>query len=267
MAETKVNKIKEIIFFIAFLLSCFTMNSDNLAGYWYRQSTLFIFTRFFLIIFFLSIITLINKSNTAFISKAANTILLLITPLIIFDYYVTHISGSQFLYRVWWIAYTMVASATVFIVITLIKPKNYKNYYYSFFRSFTPIYLFTLYICFIRTPNTSLTTNFKLFNGTFLMLKAIIDNPHINFEAYLIFIGNIIIFLPLPLIISAIFKKSKSYQLLIIGFIMPFIVEGYQYIFKCGDVDIDDVILNWLGFFIGLIIHQAIKKRLLTESE
>ncbi|MBR7061108.1 MAG: VanZ family protein, partial [Eubacterium sp.] len=158
-------------------------------------------------------------------------------------------------------------AATVFLAATIMKPKEYKEFFYDFWLGFTPIYLFAIYISFIRTPFTKLSVNMKLGQGTFLMLKAIIKNPRIDFEPYLIFFGNLIIFLPLPFILSAVLKKIKPYQLALTGFAAPFLVEGYQFFLKCGDVDIDDIVLNWLGYFIGLGLYLIIKKRLLTKSE
>jgi glycopeptide antibiotics resistance protein len=261
--KTKANKI---MFALVFVLSCLTMNNIELKGYNSDRGTAFMFFKFAMVIIFNLWVCLKNLKNTEFVSKTVKLTLLIITPILIFDYYVTNISGSIFLYKVWWIAYVMVASATVFFTLTVFKCENHKKFYYDFWLSFTPLYLFTLYIGFLRKPFTGLTTNFKLGNGTFLMLKAIINRPSIDFEAYLLFFGNIIIFLPLPFIFSALIKRIKPYQIALIGFAAPFIVEGYQYIFKCGDVDIDDVILNWAGFFIGMLIQQIIKKRLLENE-
>ncbi len=267
MTEEKKNKIKQLLFIVVFTLSCLTMNSSEFNGYNGSHGTAFLFFKFAIIILLVIWATLENIKNVLFISKTVNITLLVITPIVVFDYYVTQISGNQFLYRVWWIAFIITASATVFLTLTVAKADNYSRFYYSFWKCATPIYIFTLIICFLRIPNNGLTTNFKLGNGTFIILKRIIENPNINFEPYLIFFGNIIIFVPLPFIISAFFRKLKPYHLAIIGIAVPFIAEGYQYIFKCGDVDIDDIILNWFGFFIGLTIQQIIKKRLLTESE
>lgn len=241
------------------------MNSDNMFGYIKDRRISIIFLRFFLIVFFLFFLTLINRTNIDYISGFVPITTFCITVLVIFDYYVTHFSGSQFLFRIWWIAYILAANMTVFGVLTLFKTKNYTKFYYNFWYGITPLYVFTLIICFLRTPFTNLSMNFKLFNGTFLMLKAII-NHYNGFEPYVIFIGNVVVFFPLPFILSALFKRLKPYQFALIGFLVPFIVEGYQYLFKCGDVDIDDVILNWLGFFIGFAIQQIIKKRLLEKE-
>ena len=265
--ETEKAKASKIMFALVFILSCLTMNSSEFNGYNGSHGTAFMFFKFAMIIVFVIWASLENLKNTEFISKTVNITLLVITPILIFDYYVTQISGNQFLYRVWWIAYIITASAAVFLTLTAFKAEEYNKFYYSFWKCFTPLYTFTLYIGFLRTPNTGFSYNLKPGNGTFLMLKAILKKPNIDFEPYLLFFGNIIIFLPLPFIISAFFKKIKPYQLALIGFAAPFIVEGYQFFLKCGDVDVDDVILNWLGYFIGMGIYLIIKKRLLTESE
>ena len=265
---SKIDKTKasKILLALVFVLSCLTMNSSEFKGYNGSHGTAFLFLKFAVVIIFVLWATLENLRNIDYISKTVNTTLLVIIPILIIDYYVTQFSGNQFLYRVWWIAFIMVASATVFLTLTICKAENYNRFYYGFWKSFTPLYIFTLIIGFLRVPNTSLTTNYKLGHGTFLMLKAILKNPSIDFEPYLLFFGNIIIFLPLPLILSAFFRKIKPYQLVLIGLAVPFIVEGYQYIFKCGDVDIDDIVLNWFGYFIGMILYLIIKKRLLEKE-
>ena len=266
---SKIDKTKasKILFALVFVLSCLTMNSSEFKGYNGSHGTAFMFLKFAMIILFVLWASLENLKNVEFVTKTVSLTLLIITPFLIFDYYVTQFSGNLFLFRVWWIAYITVASFTVFMTLTVCKAENYNQFYYSFWKSFTPIYLFTLYIGFIRTPNTGFSYNYRPGHGTFLMLKAILKNPNIDFEPYLLFFGNVIIFLPLPFLLSAFFKKIMPYQLALIGFAAPFIVEGYQLILKCGDVDIDDIILNWIGYFIGMGIYLIIKKRLLTNSE
>ena len=262
--KTKINKIK---FAFAFVLSCLTMNSDNVTGYSRSAGTAFVFFKLAMIILFMSLVTFINRNNALFISKVVKVTLLTITPFVIFDNFVTNISGSQKLFRYWWMGYILASAVSVFLTLTIEKAKDYSTFYYTLWKSITPLYVFMMYICFWRAHNTNFSTNFKLGNGTFLMLKAIIRNPHIDWEPYLLFIGNVIVFFPLAFILLAFIKRIKPYQLALIGLAAPFLAEGYQYIFKCGDVDIDDIILNWFGFFVGFIIQQIIQKRLLTKSE
>ena len=267
MKEDNLNKLKKIAFAIAFILSCFNMNSNHLSGYLGGHGTKFLIFKFSAVIIFMIILTCINKSNIAFISKLVKITLWTMTPVVIFDYFVTKFSGSQFLIKVWWLAFIVVACATVFLTITFLKPKDYNAFYYDFWKGLTPIYIFTLILCFIRIPGSGVSANLKLGNGTFLLLKTLIEHPDVDTEIHIIFFGNILVFLPLSFVISSFIKKIKPYQLSIIGLIAPFIAEGYQYFLKCGDVDIDDIVLNWLGYFIGMGIYYIIKKRLLTKSE
>lgn len=255
----------KVIFAVTFLLSCMTMNSDNLPGYMGNNGTPFIFFRLALILFFVFIAALINRKNDKFISIFAPASACIITVLLIFDYYVTNISGSQFFLRIWWIVSVFAAQLSLFSAVTISKPENYGRFYRNFWYGFSPLYIFTLVICFLRNPfNGVRTVNTVPFNGTFLMLKALINNPSVSFEAPMIFFGNLLIFLPLPFILFSFFKKSKAVNIAAIGFLVPIFIEGYQYIFSCGDVDVDDLILNWFGFFTGFIIQRIINKKQLT---
>ena len=260
IARMNKNVLKKLIFVVLYLFSMFSMHSDRLGLYWGNNGTPFMFFRFFLIIIMMALATLINSDNLEFISRFVPRSTLLVTALIIFDYYVTNFSGGQFLYRVWWIAYAMVTLMTVFITVTLNADGDYGKFYKSFWRCFTPLYFFVFCICFIRMPGEAYTMNMQIGQGTFLMLKAFVQNLHISFEAPLMVFGNLVIFTPLPFILSAWAKKLKPPWILLIGFLTPFAVEGYQFIFKCGNVDIDDIILNFSGFLIAFIIYIINKK-------
>ena len=259
-------KANRFLFALAFVFSCLTMNSNYLPGYYAQKSTFLVILRFVLIFVFMFAITLLNRKDSIFISKFVPITTLIITALLIFDRRVTQISGNQFLYGALWIAYIATANITVLLALAVSKASDYEKILRNTWMGLTLLYFYTLKICFLRKPGTSLSINLKLFNGTFPLLKHIINHPGTDFEYYMIFFGNIVIFFPLAFIVYAIFNNIKSYQLMLIGLAAPFLVEGYQYIFKCGNVDIDDVILNWTGFFIGFIILQIIKKRLLENE-
>ncbi|MBE6720359.1 MAG: VanZ family protein [Ruminococcaceae bacterium] len=253
--------IKNQIFVLFYVFSLFSMHSDNLGSYWGLNGTPFIFFRFILIIALMLIAVIINKSDTAFIEKIVPPSALIITVFVVYDYFVSHISGSHFLYRVWWIAYIIVTLMVVFFTDTLFSKEDYPDFYRRFWRSFTPLYLFVFAICFLRMPGEEYSLNTELGNGTFLMLKALIHNSRVSFEAPLMFFGNIIIFTPLPFILSAISNKFTPSLIMIIGFLTPFAVESYQLVFKCGQVDIDDIVLNFGGFIIAFVFYLIIYKQ------
>lgn len=261
-----LNNISIFFFAIIFCLSCFTMNSDKLFGYFKYQSTVFIIIKLALVFLLVFAAGLINRKNIVFITKFEPKAVTAITVLLIFDYYVTQLSGSLFLFRALWIAAIFIAQGALFLSMTISqKDKNeYNHFYRHFWYGFTPLYLFTLIICFLRNPfHGSRTTNIIPFQGTFPMLRAFINDIHVSFEAPLIFFGNLLIFVPLPFILFSFLKKAKPVHVALIGLVTPIIVEGYQYIFSCGDVDVDDLLLNWIGFFAGFALQRIIYKKLL----
>ena len=118
-------------------------------------------------------------------------------------------------------------------------------------------------VVFLRPISNNLTTNLVPGQGTLAYVNYLIKYPY-DSEILFLVVGNIIFFLPISFLLQTYCPKIKAYQQIIIGLSLPFIVEGYQFIFKCGDVDIDDIIMNFSGFLIGyllLIIQNKIKKQ------
>ncbi len=84
--------------------------------------------------------------------------------------------------------------------------------------------------------------------GSTLSLRVIIVN----------LLGNIIIFIPLGFYIKALMKKNLP--TLFVTIFIPIIIEASQYILAVGISDIDDVILNvmgeWLGFYLLYLLNK-----------
>jgi glycopeptide antibiotics resistance protein len=71
-------------------------------------------------------------------------------------------------------------------------------------------------------------------------------------------IGNILIFIPMGIYLS-LFKKDKRFlgNLIILALIST-IVELVQWVWGIGVLDIDDVILNSIGGWLGIIIYKIL---------
>lgn len=79
--------------------------------------------------------------------------------------------------------------------------------------------------------------------------------------------GNILMFVPAGIYII-LHNKNKSIMknLLLILFI-SLAIEVIQFIFALGATDIDDIILNVIGGFIGLLIYEVFNKIFKTEDK
>ena len=78
---------------------------------------------------------------------------------------------------------------------------------------------------------------------------------------------NILLFVPLGVIWGSLIKEGKKYFYLLIvifGGVLSACIEFLQYKWKCGFSEIDDVISNFFGIILGIIIwnlvHRQIKK-------
>lgn len=78
-------------------------------------------------------------------------------------------------------------------------------------------------------------------------------------EVYYFFtniLGNIILFLPIPAIVSLFLAHKLKYNILLIAFCLSLFIEITQYLFKAGVADIDDVLLNMVGAVLGLLFSK-----------
>ncbi len=73
-------------------------------------------------------------------------------------------------------------------------------------------------------------------------------------------LANILVFIPLGFFVTN--KNSKNvFKALIICLGVILSIECIQLLFKIGFFDVDDIILNFLGALIGLIINLLAQKR------
>jgi len=79
--------------------------------------------------------------------------------------------------------------------------------------------------------------------------------------------GNIILFIPLGIYLP-LFKRDKRMGINVLWiFLISLSVEIIQYIFGIGASDIDDIILNTLGGFIGIAIYKGLLYLLKDENK
>ena len=74
-------------------------------------------------------------------------------------------------------------------------------------------------------------------------------------------IGNIAIFIPFPFCMAFLLNTHNYKKLLFLAFIASFFIECTQRVLHIGVADIDDILLNTTGAFIGITIIKFIKRR------
>ncbi len=80
------------------------------------------------------------------------------------------------------------------------------------------------------------------------------------FRFLYLFVGNIIWFVPFGVLCCCKERPIKTWKILLWGFLLSFFIESMQFIFGTGVSELDDLILNTLGVWIGVIIMKILKK-------
>lgn len=81
-----------------------------------------------------------------------------------------------------------------------------------------------------------------------------------NFIANMNILGNIVIFVPMGIFISLYSNRERIINGIFYCLCISVIVEVIQFIFGIGITDIDDIILNTVGGFIGIAIYKILMK-------
>lgn len=124
-----------------------------------------------------------------------------------------------------------------------------------------PYTLFLLYLMFLGMGRFQ-------YDDNLLTVEPIIST--INFirgtiswrDIIVIVLGNIVMFIPFGFL-GWSFEKFKDLKTLLFAFISVItIVEGLQYFTRMGIFEVDDIILNTFGVYLGFLLCDFLKKRL-----
>ncbi len=117
-------------------------------------------------------------------------------------------------------------------------------------KGFLVYYIFVLVYCFVlqRAPQTQSGVNLIPFN----MIMTYINSSTSVYESLFYFTGNFICFLPFGFLYAVSKKKPEWLRLISLPIVISLLIEVSQLLLKNGNFDVDDILLNALGFYIGV---------------
>ncbi|MFE4810512.1 VanZ family protein [Peribacillus simplex] len=117
--------------------------------------------------------------------------------------------------------------------------------------------LFILYFTLLDHPSLGIGSNAGGIN-----LKPLLTIKMIPFKEMIInTLGNILLFVPFGICIAFKFKKQyRNFKIIITGFLFSLTIEVFQLFLSRRWTDVDDIILNTLGSFLGYLIFLKIDK-------
>jgi glycopeptide antibiotics resistance protein len=148
---------------------------------------------------------------------------------------------------------------------------NFVEGYNSFLKT-SVLAFFIFYICLLFYGFVIIRTNHGYSSEVNLVpLRSILSylNGQISvYESFMYFSGNLLIFAPFGFFIPFFLKNAKWYILLFLPIILSSAIELSQHLLRNGSCDIDDVILNVIGFYLGVLLFKALNllRKVITKG-
>ena len=71
---------------------------------------------------------------------------------------------------------------------------------------------------------------------------------------------NIVLFLPFGFLLSAAYKRTSTGKILLLGFLLSLFIEACQLVFRLGWFEMDDLLHNVLGTYVGIRLYRWVLK-------
>ncbi|WPO91877.1 VanZ family protein [Chryseobacterium sp. HR92] len=124
-----------------------------------------------------------------------------------------------------------------------------------------PYTLFLLYLMFLGMGRFQYEENLLTLEPVFSTIKFI-QGPNRTIDIVTIVLGNIIMFIPFGFL-GWIFPDLRKLKPLLFSFISCIIiVEALQYFTRMGIFEVDDIILNTFGVYLGWLLCRCIEKKI-----
>ncbi|MGG1921149.1 VanZ family protein [Chryseobacterium sp. NRRL B-14798] len=124
-----------------------------------------------------------------------------------------------------------------------------------------PYTLFLLYLMFLGMGRFQYEENLITVEPVFSTIKFI-QGPNKTIDIVTIVLGNIMMFIPFGFM-GWVIPGLKKLKPLIFGFISCIvIVEALQYFTRMGIFEVDDILLNTFGVYIGWLLRRFLDRKL-----
>ena len=74
-------------------------------------------------------------------------------------------------------------------------------------------------------------------------------------------VGNVVVFMPCGFLLPAVSRRCRRlFGVTSVGFCVSFLIECTQLLFRVGSFDVDDIMLNTSGVFLGFLANRIVQR-------
>jgi glycopeptide antibiotics resistance protein len=143
----------------------------------------------------------------------------------------------------------------VFFIVLLIRKQTF-HLPYSKIRILLVLYSIALFILLFFRPSDQIYQSINLV--PFSTISFYLSGKVNGLVSFYNLAANIALFIPFGIFLKM--KERSIFQLVYIPILFISLIEWLQYFTVRGSMDIDDLILNVLGFFIGYLVYPLFTK-------
>ena len=145
---------------------------------------------------------------------------------------------------------------------------DFSGFFYVSFRVFLVFYALVLVYCFFLQRQPSGQSGFNLI--PFAMMISYIGSFRYAYETIFYVLGNLLCFLPLGFYLRIRQKNVSGWRILSTPVVFSLLIEASQLLFNTGQFDVDDIIMNAVGYYIGFgiaYLFDFTRKRITAGEE
>lgn len=250
--KEKFNTPAYIAFIAVYSLSCLMITKANAVFVFKYHSIPLLLLKLLIILILNYLIAMLNRNNLKRLTDYCFYYNLFVAMLFTVDYYFTNLSGNLY-EQLLWLSAINFAFIGVYLALLTVKGDDFNDNSSRIIKGYTVLYFAGFVILFLRPVGNAFTLNLTLGSGSLAFIPYLHRKPY-DWQVWIVIIGNLAYFIPIPFIINTFVKRLKGYHYLLIALILPLLIEGYQLVLKCGDVDVDDLLLNTSGIILGAVL-------------
>ncbi|MDD6062801.1 MAG: VanZ family protein [Oscillospiraceae bacterium] len=136
--------------------------------------------------------------------------------------------------------------------------EDFRKFYHDSVGTFIFFYICVLLYCFVLQRKPGIEPGLNLV--PFSMILSYLNSFSFSYESLFYLVGNVLCFFPFGFFYKIRKQKPEPVRTVLLPVILSLLIEVSQLLFRMGDFDIDDILMNAAGFYLGLFIAFLMEK-------